>query len=76
MKASAFETNRSVSFHFFKWLAAGIGPEAACQDTTTFRAPRPIVRFLTVATFTAAIATYKPSDIIALSRAAITDRGC
>jgi hypothetical protein len=52
------------------------GPEAACQDTTTFRAPRPIVRFLTVATFTAAIATYKPSDIIALSRAAITDRGC
>jgi hypothetical protein len=53
-----------------------IGPEAACQDTTTFRAPRPIVRFLAVATFTAAIATYKPSDIIALSRAAITDRGC
>jgi hypothetical protein len=57
-------------------MMTAIGPEAACQDTTTFRAPRPIVRFLTVATFTAAIATYKPSDIIALSRAAITDRGC
>ena len=31
MKASAFETNRSVSFHFFKWLAAGIGPRADRQ---------------------------------------------